>query len=1119
MEIQVRQFFPGPNIVALHRAARIIVAEKPGPLEALDQTVIQNTRAILQAVLNHRADGLAFQATCLADLVGGILIYLQQASRHPVRRFYLNQLSQTQVEIAFEITRKSMLGPLLSCVEELVAEARSLAPAGAFEMVYAQAEERLKYRLVDFIPDDQCMAARRLGVCVRYESRGTIHLGEGFRTRLLGKGFTEETKKLGYRFAQDKMETAKLLQGYGLPTPRQRRVETIAEALEAARKIGYPVVVKPRGGNKGTGVSVNVRSDDEVRKAYQYAENEGSGVIVESFIPGTDHRLLVINGQVVAAVQRIPAKVRGDGIHPVSELMERANRLERRDGLYLFPLTFDDEVAQTLTKQGVAMDSIPEDGRTIYLRGAANQSLGGTTLDVTDIVHPDNRVAAMEAAEACLLDVAGVDFVIPDIRQSWRTAGGGIVEINAGPGVDLHMAPTVGASRDISRQLVRALFPADTPSCIATVVVAGLTKKRQTSRHISALLSLLGYHPGMYVGGKVLVGGQELYSGSYESALSVLLDHRSISAAVVECSPAALARYGTVLESASVAVLTDSAWFAATTGRAGEDAATAERLQRLAVNIAREGVVIDATQAELRSIVAHLPPRQTVFVWAETKIDRAPLERHLEAGGRALSIEMDPEHGPWLLYRNGNQATPIVSSADLDGESTSQAREIMLACGTLIALGWQPENFGAQMKAIWGTGSSLDTSLACRNEESGWFAMCDPQDAAGMRRLADLCGNVSPRTLWVVVADEDCISGRIAELKQLLEPFAPSWCCTGSSAARMAEAFYLEGIEKSRIRTFGHVDTAIQILSQRAVVGAMHVLLSCDVSERNRFIRPPRIPPSPTSEPGTTWSPSELAQHFCGVWVGGPTHGWAPNGIVWGNRAVGTGDLVIIPGLPDGTEARAEADESISRAFERGAQAVIATNRPPDLNLWLPIMVCDDPELGLDRLANEARRRSGAVIVALSCDEAETCAGTLHTAWSPLLHGRESLFLDGIAFPPDLPVSGGISLSLCRMPRDAAIALFPAGWDQLGIQLLKPTIWITVVRDAGDEIHALALLRALPPGCGVLASVAEPLIGRWQALSAAYPLFSWTVIGLCDDPSRLAEVAHSLAIPARRMTR
>lgn len=1115
MDIRVQQFFSGPNIVALHRAARIVVAESIDPLDSLDQAIVQKAHAILREVLNHRADGLSFQATCLADLIAAVLIYLQQANRHPVERFYLNRLSQTTVEIGFEITRRSMLGPLLSCVEELIAEARSLAPTGAFGKVYAHVEERLKYRLANFIPDDQCMAARRLGVCVRHESRGTIHLGEGFRTRLLGKGFTEVTKKLGYRFAQDKMETARLLQGYGLPTPRQREAGTIAEALEAAHKMGYPVVVKPRAGSKGAGVSVNVRTDDEMRKAYRYAEDDGSGVIIETFIPGTDHRLLVINGQVVAAVQRIPAKVRGDGIHRVSELMERANRLERRDGLYLYPMTFDDEVAQTLAKQGVAMNSIPKEGRTVYLRGAANQSLGGTTVDVTDVVHPDNRVAAMAAAEACLLDVAGVDFVIPDIRQSWRAMGGGIVEINAGPGIDLHMAPTVGASRDISRQLVRALFPADTPSCIATVVVAGRTRKRQISRHTSALLSLLGYHPGIYVGGKVFVGGGEVYSGNYDNALSVLLDHRSISAAVVECSPATLAKYGTVLESASVTVLTDSSWFGTTTSEAGEDAATARRLQRLAVNIAREGVVIDATQPGLRSIVAHLPPRQTVFVWADTKADRTPLVRHLAAGGRALSIEIDPERGPLLLYQYRNLAIPIVSIADLHGESASQGREIMLACGTLIALGWQPENFGAQMRAVWSMDGAWDTSLACRNEESGWFAMCDPQDAKGMRGLADLCKSAGPQTLWAIVTGEDCMVDRIAELKQLLEPFDPLWCCAGSGAARIAEAFCLEGTPKSRVHTFEHIDTAVQILNQRAESGAMRVLLSCDISERNRFVRPPRIPPSSTSEPGTTWSSSELAQHFTGVWVGGPTHGWAANGIVWGDRTVRAGDLAIIPGFPDGPGARAEADNRISTAFERGAQAVIATNRPPGLSRWLPFMVCDDPELGLDRLANEARSRFEGVVVALSCDEAETYARTLHTAWPSLLGGMESPFLDYSASPPDLPVNRRISLSLCRMPRASMVAIFPVCWDRLGIQLLRPTIWITVVRDARDEPNALAMLRELPPRCRVLASVAEPFIDHWQKLSATYPLFSWTVIGLCDA-SHLAEMAHSLIPDQRR---
>lgn len=195
MEIQKQQFFPGPNLVALHRAARVVISEHPSPFIALDRDVIQKVHAIFHEVLAHRAEGLTLRGNCLAQLAGSILICLQQASRHPVRKFYHNRLSRTRVAIGFEIIRKSMLTPLVSCLEDLVAEARMLVPPGTFAKTYADVEKRLAYRLSDFISDNQSLAARRLGVCIRHESFGTIHLGEGFRSRLLGKGFTEVTKK------------------------------------------------------------------------------------------------------------------------------------------------------------------------------------------------------------------------------------------------------------------------------------------------------------------------------------------------------------------------------------------------------------------------------------------------------------------------------------------------------------------------------------------------------------------------------------------------------------------------------------------------------------------------------------------------------------------------------------------------------------------------------------------------------------------------------------------------------------------------------------------------------------------------------------------------------------
>lgn len=1116
VKIPIRQFFTGPNMVELHRIARIVVSETPSPLAFLDMAVTQKTEAILRDVLGHRAAGVTFHATSLADLIGEIIIFLQQANRQPVKRFSITPLSKTTVEISFEITRESVLNPLLSCLETLLEESRSLAPSGSFKEIYTQLERKLRYQLDNFISDDQCFAARRLGVSVRHKSRGTIYLGEGYLTRLLGKGFTEATKRLGYRLTADKIETADLLQSYGLPTPRQQEAETIDQALRAAHKIGYPVVVKPRRGNKGRGISVDVRTDEQMAKAYGYAEDEECGVLVESFIPGTDHRLLVVNGQFIAAVQRIPAKVCGDGIHRISELMELLNRLEQRDGLYLFPLVYDGEVEQTLAKQEMTLDSIPENGRIVFLRGASNQSLGGTTEDVTDLVHPDNRAAAIAAAEICMLDIAGVDFVIPDISQSWRTVGGGIVEVNAGPGVDLHMAPTAGKSRNISHKLVRTLFPADAPSFITTILVAGRTRKKIMLRQLSAILPLLGYQPGIYLGGKAIVRGQQIYSGGYQNAVNALLDHRGINAVVAECSPSFLKRFGSVLESTSITVLTDSEWFADPGSRTDEHPLIAQRLQRMLVDIAREGVVIDATQPALRSVVADLPPWQTLYVWAAQDIDTMPLDKHLEAGGQALTIEPCRDRTLSLVFRRGREATPLALLTDLHEKSISQLREIMLTCGVLICLGWRSDLLRTQCGTLWKRGDFSDSSLTCCRKGNGWFAVCDPTDSVGIQRLTDLCGSLVLQGLWIILPDGTFIAQHITDLARLFAPLRPEWCCTGPNSTHVAETLQREGIGAHFIHRFDRSDTAVDILAHRDAASLMCVLLSIDISERDRFLRPPNVPRSSVAEQEELLSPARLARNFSGVWVGGAIHGWIADGITWGDRQIRPGDVVVFPKLPDDPEQGETGDAGIFEAFERGARAVITSNHPPDLQRWLPLLVCDSPEIGLDRLASEARTLLRGTVVAFSDSGGGVSLSRLHKEWSRRIETANSIYLDEVASPPDIPVSRQIALSLCRTPPDVPIALYPLNWDKLAFLLVQPALWIVAIRNDQDESTTLEILNTLPSNCMILACIADSLLSGWQEISTRFPSFSWLIIPLEESFSNVAATAHSLTMPARQ---
>ena len=235
----------------------------------------------------------------------------------------------------------------------------------------------------------------------------------------------------------DKEETNRILRDLGLPVPMQRLVRRERDAVRAAERIGYPVVLKPLAGNHGRGVSTNLRTPEEVEVAYAKAREHGRHIIVESFVEGFDHRLLVVGGKLVAAAKRMPGHVVGDGQHSIAALVDIVNEDPRRGVGHekvLTRLEFDHQAERLLKKWATTENTVPQPGEVVFLRSTANLSTGGTAIDVTDVMHPDNREMAERTIKAIGLDIGGVDFLSQDITESYRDIGGGICEVNAGPG-------------------------------------------------------------------------------------------------------------------------------------------------------------------------------------------------------------------------------------------------------------------------------------------------------------------------------------------------------------------------------------------------------------------------------------------------------------------------------------------------------------------------------------------------------------------------------------------------------------------------------------------------------------------------------------------------------------
>jgi cyanophycin synthetase len=322
------------------------------------------------------------------------------------------------------------------------------------------------------------------------------------------------------------------------------------------------VVVKPRDGNQGKGVTVNISDPAKLERAYAAALEYGSSILVERFIPGHDHRILVVGDRVVAAARRDPPHVIGDGVHTIRALVDELNRDPRRGEGHASSLTrirFDDIALARLREQGYEADSVPPQGARVVLRNNANLSTGGSATDVTDDVHPDIAARAVEAARVVGLHIAGIDLVCDNVLQPLEEQGGAAVEVNAAPGLRMHLSPSYGKGRDVGDAIIRLLFADGDDGRIPVVAVTGTNGKTTTVRLIAAMLAAHGQRVGMTSTEGVFVDGHCVDTGDCsgpQSARNVLM-HPYVDAAVLETARGGILREGLGFDRCNVAVVTN----------------------------------------------------------------------------------------------------------------------------------------------------------------------------------------------------------------------------------------------------------------------------------------------------------------------------------------------------------------------------------------------------------------------------------------------------------------------------------------------------------------------------------------------------------------------------------
>jgi cyanophycin synthetase len=400
--------------------------------------------------------------------------------------------------------------------------------------------------------------------CTRLDQSSFVQLGYGARQQRIQASITGRTSNIAVDIACDKQLTKNRLSYACIPVPEGVVVSNEAELQEAVRQIGFPLVIKPVDGNHGRGITTNVQDWDELHSAFCRAKAHSQQVICERYITGYDFRVLVINYKFVAAAKRQPAFVTGDGIHTVSELIEIVNRHPLRGNghdNYLTKILVDEATRELLKKQGLCLETVLPAGQLLSLKPTANLSTGGSAIDVTDEVHPDNIALFERTARTIGLDVCGIDVMTETLGTRLQDNGGGILEVNAAPGLRMHLYPAEGTPRNVAKPIVDMLFPGNAPARIPIIAVTGTNGKTTTTRLIAHIFKGAGHFVGYTTTDGIYIGNECIEKGdcSGPSSAKKILQDPAVEAAVLECARGGILRSGLGFDHCDIGIITNIA--------------------------------------------------------------------------------------------------------------------------------------------------------------------------------------------------------------------------------------------------------------------------------------------------------------------------------------------------------------------------------------------------------------------------------------------------------------------------------------------------------------------------------------------------------------------------------
>ena len=747
MDISRIRALRGPNLWSRHTAIEAIVSCPPQE-QALTQLPGFETR-LRELFPPLGALRRPPEQVSLAHVLEAATLALQAQAGCPVTFSRTTQtVEDGTYQVVVEYTEEEVGRQALSAAQALIEAALGVAsePFDAQRTIAALRELDEDVRLGPSTGSIVNAAVAR-GIPFRRLTQGSlVQFGWGSRQRRIWAAEVDSTSAVSESIAQDKDLTKTLLRAAGVPVPLGRPVNSVDEAWEVAEEIGLPVVVKPQDGNQGKGVTVNITTRDHLALAFRVAQEIGQPM-VEKFLPGSDFRLLVVGNKLVAAARRDPPHVIGDGQHTVRQLVEQVNADPRRGDGHATSLTkirFDDIAVARLELQGLTPESVPAKGQRVILRNNANLSTGGTATDVTDDVHPEVAARAVAAAQMIGLDICGVDVVCENVIRPLEEQSGGIVEVNAAPGLRMHLSPSYGKGRAVGEAIIQHLFPIGDDGRIPVVAVTGTNGKTTTARLTAHLLAASGLRVGMTNTDGVHVGGRQIDSGDCsgpKSARNVLMNP-DVDAAVFETARGGMLREGLGFDRCQVAVVTNIG--------AGD---------HLGLNYI---TTVEDLAVLKRVIVQNVAPGGFAVLNAT---DPHCVAMATECPGAVIYFSADRHHPVLATHRAQGQRCVYVDDGQIIAAEGSVREAIALNDVPLTrggTIGFQVDNAMAAVAAAWGAGLHWDTIRAGLasfvNDVDGAPGRFNVMDYKGATLIADYGHN--PDAMRALVAAVQAMPGR-----------------------------------------------------------------------------------------------------------------------------------------------------------------------------------------------------------------------------------------------------------------------------------------------------------------------------------------------------------------------